>query len=404
MRASVIIPTHDPKFLAETLASVRVQDYPDIEILVVPNNMKGPVPSDLGPGVRVVSFGGPPVVGAVKRFAFTQASGDILIELDHDDLLVQGAVTRIVQTFRNTGADFVYSDFAEFNHDGKPRQAWENYWGWVHARKVLMGHDCVHYHAFEPSPAAVGLVMYAPNHVRAWTRDFYRKCGGHDPRLSICDDHDLVIRTYLMGKMVRIPECLYLYRVHGENTWLKRQAEITKETWQLYSRNIEALVLRWATQSGRPCIELNPGYEPVGGWMAHGGFDTSGRWPWEDGAVGAFRAYDFLHGCQDKVHAMSEIHRCLAPGGWLLSFTPSAPSKGAFMDPTARSYWNDKAFWYWTDRAYAKWIKNDKVRFQAYRLVDEYPSDWHRQNDIRYVTLDAVAMKPGYDGPGPHGI
>lgn len=404
MKVSVIIPTHDPKYLKATIDSVLAQTYKDIEILVVPNN-GCKLPEGLVPAaVKVVEYGGPPLVGAVKRFAFMQATGDILVELDHDDLLVPTAAERLVEKFKVTGAGFVYSGFAEFNEDGTNRDAWSEIYGWKSSRQTLMGKNCVVYEAFDPSPACMALVDYAPNHVRAWTRSAYKKAGGHDPRFSVCDDHDLVIRTYLTTEMARVPECLYLYRVHGENTWLKRNQEIRNKTWELYRKNIEPLVLCWARKLKLPCVDLNRAYDLTAGWEKAPEADYSKPWPFKDGSVGAFKAYDFLHGQADKLHAMSELHRCLAPGGWILTFTPSAPSKGAFMDPTAKSYWSQNTFWYWTNRNFAKWIGNSSVRFQVQRMVDDYPDAWHQQNDIRYVTLDAVAMKAGYDGPGIHEI
>lgn len=411
MKVSVIIPTHDPKYLKATLDSVAAQTYQDYEVVVVPNNLKpgtklvGVLPDK----VRVVEYGGPPLVGAVKRFAFMQAAGDILLELDHDDLLMPVALEKVVEKFKESGAGFVYSDFAEFNEDGSPREPWSEAYGWKHRKETLLGKNCTVYQAPEPSPAAMGRVEYAPNHVRAWTRAAYKKAGGHDPRLSVCDDHDLVIRTYLTTEMARVPECLYLYRVHGENTWLKRNAEIQAKSWELYSRNLEPLVLRWARKqaSPLPCVELNRAYDLTAGWEKAPEADYDTRWPFADNSVGAFKAYDFLHGRADKLHVMSELYRCLAPGGWLLSFTPCAPSKGAFMDPTAKSYWNANAFWYWTNRDFSRWIKSPggvQVRFQVQRLVEAYPAKWHEQNDVKYVTLDAVTMKEGYDGPGIHEI
>jgi SAM-dependent methyltransferase len=204
--------------------------------------------------------------------------------------------------------------------------------------------------------------------------------------------------------MVRIPKCLYLYRIHTDNTYLKRNQEIRGETWKLYGKHIEALVLHWARGKKLPAVDLNLSYEASSGWEKAPQGDYSVRWPWEDSSIGTFRAYDFLNSLPDKMHAMSELHRCLAPGGWVFSFTPAAPSKGAFMDPTARSYWNQNTLWYWTDKNFSRWIKNETVRFQSQRMVEAYPSLWHQQQDIRYVTFDGVAFKPGYDGPGEHKI
>lgn len=402
-KVSVIIPTHKPEFLKETLDSVFAQTFQDFEIVLVPNN-GGVVEKHQDSRVRIIGYSGPALVGAIKRFAFGLGKGEILVELDHDDLLTPNALEKIVETLDRTKAGFVYSDFAEFRQDGTPSEPFNPYFGWKTKKVELMGRPVAYHEAFEPSPACLGLVHYAPNHVRAWTQKAYRKAGGHDPRMSVCDDHDLLIRTYFTGEMVRIPECLYLYRIHGTNTWLQRNAAIQAKTWELYGKNIEALALRWARKNNLPAVELNQAYDTAPGWVKAPAHDYGTRWPWKDSSVGVFKAYDFLHGQADKIHVMNEMHRCLVPGGWTFTFTPCAPSKGAFMDPTTKSYWNQNTLWYWTDKNFARWIKNEACRFQSQRLVEDYPSPWHKENDMKYVTFDGVAWKGGYDGPGAHQV
>jgi hypothetical protein len=44
------------------------------------------------------------------------------------------------------------------------------------------------------------------------------------------------------------------------------------------------------------------------------------------------------------------------------------------------------------------------VRFQTQRLVEYYPSNWHKEEHIHYVAFDGIALKDGYEGPGPRTI
>lgn len=263
--------------------------------------------------------------------------------------------------------------------------------------------------AFDPVPESLALVDYAPNHVRAWTREAYGKAGGHDPSRPVCDDHDLVVRTFLSGaRMERVDECLYLYRVHARNTVKERNAAIRAATHSIYNERIEDIVLKWASGRRLPRYDLGGGHNPRPGWIpvdvegATVAADLRGRWPWPDSSVGAFRAYDFLEHLPDKVHTMSEIHRCLVPGGWLLSLTPSALGNGAFMDPTHCSMWVRASFWYFTKSAFAEYIRNSCVRFREQRLLEYFPSEWHKTENIPYICADLVAVKDGYEGPGPH--
>ena len=99
-------------------------------------------------------------------------------------------------------------------------------------------------------------------------------------------------------------------------------------------------MLRECELLGVPAIELGGGIDPRAGWKAcdiEGApitADLREKWPFEDGSVGAFRASDLLEHLPDKMHTMSEIHRCLRPGGWLISMTPSSEGWGADADPT----------------------------------------------------------------------
>jgi len=87
----------------------------------------------------------------------------------------------------------------------------------------------------------------------------------------------------------------------------------------------------------------------------------------------------------------------LAPQGWLLSQTPSTDGRGAFQDPTHVSFWNSNSFWYYTRADQNRFI-DCPVRFQANRLKNFFPSEWHREHQIVYVKADL--LKVGGRMPG----
>ena len=117
--------------------------------------------------------------------------------------------------------------------------------------------------------------------------------------------------------------------------------------------------------------------------------------PFPDDSVGCIRASDFLeHVPQNRVvFVMNEIYRSLAPGGWLLTKTPSTDGRGAFQAPDHVSYWNSNSFWYYTRSNQARYVPEIKCRFQAARLWNAFPDEWCRSHDIAYVFCDMVALK-----------
>lgn len=431
MKLSVITPTHDPSKLADAWLSLRDQTHDDFEWVVVVNgtarNLGRDVRQLVGDDqrVRIVDHEHFTGVGAAKKFAFDLGVGEALVELDHDDILTPDALAEVAAAFEDPEIGFVYSDAADFQ-DGALGQGNVTYLqedtrlGWVangftFYRAAVEGVRAGEYevpHAFPHTAAALSLIFYAPNHVRAWRRSVYAELGGHNAKLDVCDDHELMLRTYLATKMKHVAKPLYLYRVTGGNTWLKNVDKIRGLTFELRDAFLERLVLRECALLGLPAYDLGGGIDPRIGWtpvddnfrgeQPEGSIraDLSKPWPFADGSVGAFRAHDLLEHLPDKMHAMGEIHRCLRPGGWLLSMTPSTDGRGAFQDPTHISYFNQNSFWYVTRREQARYIDNTTIRFQAAQLDSVMPSAWHRDNDIPYVRANLIALKDGYVGPG----
>jgi SAM-dependent methyltransferase len=218
--------------------------------------------------------------------------------------------------------------------------------------------------------------------------------------------------------------CLYVSHVQGRNTCRGEQnGFIQTETLALTDRYIYPLAERRCDLHSLRKIDLcgginpTPGYESVdlhGGWIAA---DLNERLPFGDGEVGVFRAHEALEHLRAPIHTMKELHRCLAPQGWLLSQTPSTDGRGEFQDPTHVSFWNSNSFWYYARADQNRFI-DCPIRFQANRLKSFFPSEWHREHQIVYVKVDplkvagrvprAVAMMQGsrshdfHDPPSTH--
>lgn len=443
MLLTVVTPTHDPKYLQEIWHSLEAQTLEHRwEWLITPTRACAPavlaLPFAKSPRVRVVPYPGiPGNVGAAKLWAFSRAciegADQVLVELDHDDLLHPHALELVEHTFlRLPEVGFVYSDSIDWSptsalvtyHHPERNRAWqEEGWRFSVSEPLEMSAGLPYCQAhdyplsFEPSAAAVSSILYAPNHLRAWRRDVYQAVGGHDPSRKVCDDAELLIRTYLATRMHRIAEPLYFYRVDGANTWLANQATIAEESFKLKREHLHTLVVREMGLRGLPCLDLGGGIDPAPPpWISVDNrfsedFTTNVRnivdlmqfpWPFEDSSVGAFRAFDLLEHLPDRLHTMREIYRCLAPGGWLLSKTPSCAGPGAYRDPTHVSLWVKDSFRYYTERGLARYLpparSGENPRFMV-GVLDE------TADELPYITADLVSLKAD-DGrlPGRRGI
>ena len=417
-RFSLFTPTHRPDFLEAAYKTLLKQTNQDWEWVILPNN-GGTVPIDIknDPQVRVaVPVLDQPNVGMLKQIAVSHCEGDILVELDHDDLLEPHALQRIGEAV-DRGAGFVYSDFANFREDGTS-EVYDKIFGWEH---YPFGGYTAH-RAFPADASSLAAIFFAPNHVRAWTREAYDKVGGYAPSLAICDDYDLVCRTYLAGvEFAHVPECLYLYRLHsdGSNTYVKKNAEIQTKQQEISNKYIYSMIYEWCRRKGLPKYDLGAkrgtqeGYLSVDLDGANVNCNVMQGLPFKDNSVGVLRAYDFLEHiphCRDStcqhekpfcvVGFMAECYRVLAPGGWLLTCTPSTEGRAAFQDPTHCSFWNSNSFFYYSRAEQAQYLPGGiKSRFQRNRCWNGYPTKWYEDNLMMYVYADLVALK-GQRQPG----
>ncbi len=405
-----------------------MQAVTDWEWVIVPNGECGNLSEQIlaDPRVRVIPYQGETsgVIGALKRFACRHCTGEYIVELDHDDLLAPDALEAVAAAISSEQRpEFLFSDFVEFRHDWTSR-SYQSKFGWESYPAEIFGHKLEAMRAFQPSAASLNQIFYAPNHIRIWRRDFYERIGGHEETMEVCDDQDLVIRTYLAGgRMCHIPKPLYLYRLleTGKNTYLEHNKLIQDKQQQVANKYFYKLVKEECRRKDLAMIDLGGGHDSPSGYISvdiiNGDIcaDLRHGLPFADNSVGVVRAYDFLehiphcpdstckHGKEDSllcvVGLMNEIYRVLVPGGWLLSRTPSTDGRGAFQDPTHCSFWNPNSFWYYTKKEQAKYVPGVECRFQGARIWQSYPSEWHEKHKILYVFGDLVALK-GQRQPG----
>lgn len=407
-QCSVITPLHRAAnpFVEETYKSLLAQTITDWEWVVL-ENRGGRIPRNARGDVRVRVFSHTSRrIGGLKRRLCEVSRAEWIVELDADDLLVPTALELLAQAFQS-GADFVYSNFAEFHEGSWQPNVYHPAFGWRARPFDYHGHPLIEMIAPPATAHNLRYVDWSPNHVRAWTRASYDEVGGHDPERAVMDDHHLIVRYYLAGKRFEhVNECLYLYRIHGENTVRLQNAAIRQGTEQVYNEYIWKLAETWTARQGLLLVDLGGGLAPTPGYLILDRQVPDGRvgkacnlerrWPLKDSSVGLLRAHDVLEHLPDPVHAMSEAYRVLAPGGWFFIHVPSALGQGAYQDPTHKSFWVRNSFLYYTHREWAKYIPHFQGRFQSSRVLEWFPSEWHREYKVPYVEAHLICLKDGY--------
>jgi glycosyltransferase involved in cell wall biosynthesis len=402
MKISIFTPTHNPKYIDRLYESIKKQTYQNWEWVIAPNNGAEVNITD-DPRVKIFPVSGSTNIGFLKKFTCSKATGDVYMEVDHDDELFANAIEECAKAFQDPTVDFAYSNCCDVGEDYKPRFFSEQY-GWINRPCVYEGRQLVEMVAFQPEPASISRIWYAPNHFRSWRAEFYNRIGGHDESMDVLDDQDIMCRTYIEGKMYHIDKPLYVYHLHPENTcYGDKNAKIQQLTVELHDKYIYRLVEKWCNVNNLRKIDLcggfsKPfGYESVDLSGADITTDLNERWPFEDGSVGVFRAHDALEHIKNPIHVMKEAYRCLAPNGWFLTLTPSTDGRGAFQDPTHISFWNSNSFWYYTKAAQAKYI-GTPVKFQLTRIKNFFPDDWCKLHQIVYVKADMLKFSGRFPG------
>lgn len=186
-------------------------------------------------------------IGFNKHVVAMAADGDFLCEVDHDDELTNDCLEQLLAAYeRFPDTDFMYSNALELKGPEKTPILYGKGWGWgegLTKTEVVNGKKYTFSESPAVNPFSIRTIYAQPNHIRCWRRDFYRNIGGHNPEMSVLDDQELIIRTFLYGKITKVEKVLYIqYEGEGErgvskdNTQSVRFSEIQRTTMLLKQR------------------------------------------------------------------------------------------------------------------------------------------------------------------------
>jgi len=405
MKLSIFTPTHLPTHLPEAYASLLRQSYTKWEWVLVPNGGKAVIPDNIrnDPRVKVVDGGSHLYnIGALKRLACDNCSGDAFIELDHDDLLFPGNSLSAINEAFEGGAGFVYSDVSVFSYNNKNKQPdygsiiYSKTHGWQTYAVNIYGRELVATRAFNVTPRSLCEIYYAPDHVRCWSRKAYYKAGGHNRDLAVIDDLELMIKTYLSGaKFTHTNGCHYLYRTYAENTVNSRNQQIQTLSRSCKIKYTEDLIHEWVSRENYPTLNIVELVES--GWkydrdLCHGfGFDR----------YGVIEIKDYLQWLDGEQVAdfMNSVYEALVPGGYIIITVPDATTGIGFADPAYKSYYSEASMLPYINKKHADRNGHVFARFQQVLTTEEYLSDWHKNNGYKHLRFHLCALK-GQRQPG----
>jgi len=165
-------------------------------------------------------------IGKVKNWACSLGSGTILVELDHDDELTDYALDYVVKGFKHfPEAGFLYTDCAEIYENGASH-TYRNGWAFGYGSYTDVEYKGKLYKsgsAGNINAKTIRHIISAPNHIRAWRKSFYESIGGHNKELHVADDYEIVVRTFLKTRMVRVPKLCYIQYISNSTQWIRNR-------------------------------------------------------------------------------------------------------------------------------------------------------------------------------------
>jgi SAM-dependent methyltransferase len=416
---TVFTPIHklESKSLLELCESLSLQTFKDFEWVILLN---GPIllPGNVRqlrkleeiakmvPSSKVFQSISGGNIGALKGECCALADGNIFVELDYDDTLTKDALQVINDTFeQNLDVHYFYSNCWEFKEDGTTNTPFGAEYGW---QTKSWGDSATQNISFPALPQYLRRIEWAPNHVRAFTREGYGMVGGYNKNIEVGDDHDLICRFYTefgQNGFYHYDDVLYNYRVHSHNTSGSngRNSDIQRQVDINYCNHTEAMFKKWATDEKLHCLDLGGRFNSPEGYIsvdlqdADVVMDLSTSWHYlKDNSVGVLRAYHVLEHLPDTIHFFNEAFRVLAPGGLLLIEVPSSNGLGAFSDPTHIKFFNQLSFEYYTNEQYARFIRPQyKGRFQRSRIAE---FNWDSEfGPVPIVSVQMICLKGWYD-------
>jgi len=172
-------------------------------------------------------------IGDVKNEAVSLCRGLYVLEMDHDDEILPDVLKDAVAAFEaDPTVGFVYMDFTNLYEDGSNFKYCDCY-GLGYASYYMQKYQGKWiYVSTTPNINNITLshIVSVPNHPRIWRKSILLEMGNYSEWLPIADDYELLLRTAIQTKIVKIHKLGYIqYMNHGNNNFsLIRNKEINR--------------------------------------------------------------------------------------------------------------------------------------------------------------------------------
>jgi len=228
---SVVVPSFNhARYVERALASVRAQDYPNLELVVVDDGSTDDsvavierVLRDMPLPARLFARQNRGAHEALND-GIAQARGSFLKFLNSDDMLAPSRVSRMVDAVAGNGAAWGFSGIAVVDTDDRPLPRTPG----SRADALLRAIEDLE------REATIGLALVAANVAVSSGNLFVERAlaqavGGFGT-YRYNHDWDFCLRAIERAEPVFVPDPLYVYRLHGANTIVESAERARRES------------------------------------------------------------------------------------------------------------------------------------------------------------------------------
>lgn len=195
-KVTIYIPAFNTEdYIIQCVESALNQTYTNIEISIQNggsgDNTLALLNSNYSNYKNVIISSSPTTLGEGTNIAISQGSGELILQLDSDDILFPNAVECLVAAIGKNKV-CAYGNFKRIDEFGEViDDGWEEP---IYSRERLTRSMIIH-------------------HPRIFRRDAWEYVGGHDEQLRNAEDYDFFLRLAEVGEIAHLRKTLYSYRV-----------------------------------------------------------------------------------------------------------------------------------------------------------------------------------------------
>jgi hypothetical protein len=224
-KVTIVTPSFNQgQFLEETIRSVLLQDYPNLEYLIIDGGSTDNSIDIIRKYEEWLAYwvseqdGGQ--ADAINK-GLRKSTGEYLGWINSDDILYPSAISKVVDEFRSEPkADFIYGDIDQ-------------------GQSIDFGFQVLHGKQIEFSEMLKTLKVPIPQQGSLWRRSVNERIGFLDARWHVVLDREFYIRVAESCKLHYLPEKLGFFRSHEQSKSISQGRRWLTELPEMYTEFFE---------------------------------------------------------------------------------------------------------------------------------------------------------------------